>query len=182
MVSNACKKSARKKLFNINRTSKKKHRKTFNLWKDKIQETRAYATIKYLKEYFPSKSSCHFVNPLKSSISKIGKAILDNINNIFQSKTLVNQQKDIWSVLQWFANIKNNKSSFSLFLIFKPLTLPSFRICLKVWSSFHNIQLISLITIYFNESRRKIILLNKSIPLVIREGHADFAISHHNQK
>ena len=95
MVSNACKKSARKKLFNINRTSKKKHRKTFNLWKDKIQETRAYATIKYLKEYFPSKSSCHFVNPLKSSISKIGKAILDNINNIVQSKILVNQQKDI---------------------------------------------------------------------------------------
>ena len=46
---------------------------------EKLQETEAYITIKDHKEDFPN-ISCRLINPSKSSIGKISKVILDEIN------------------------------------------------------------------------------------------------------
>ena len=47
---------------------------------DKLQGEEAYITIKDHKDDFPSRRSCRLINPCKSSIGKISKAILDRIN------------------------------------------------------------------------------------------------------
>ena len=45
-----------------------------------MQEAEAYITIKDHKYEFPNKIPCRLINPSKSKISKISKAILDTIN------------------------------------------------------------------------------------------------------
>ena len=105
------KKLTRKKLFNINRTAKKIPEKlSISDRIDKMLETEAYISIKDHKEDFANKISCCLINPSESNIGKISKVILDEINNIVQSKT-VNQWKDTTSVIEWFINIKNKESS-----------------------------------------------------------------------
>ena len=47
---------------------------------DKLQGEEAYITIKDHKDDFPRRRSCRLINPCKSSIGKISKAILDRIN------------------------------------------------------------------------------------------------------
>ena len=137
-ITKTYKKSTRKKLFNINRTTKKITEKLpISDRIDKMLETEyiyTYITIKDHKEYFPNKISCRFINLSKSSIGKISKRILDKFNNIVQSKTSANQWKDT-SVIEWLINIKNKESSSFMFLILKAFTLQSLRICLKVLSS-----------------------------------------------
>ena len=91
-VTKTYKKSTRKKLFNINPTSKEITEKLpISDRIDKMQETEAYITIKDHKEDFPNKISCRLINPSKSSTGKISKGILDKINNIVQPRTSVNQ-------------------------------------------------------------------------------------------
>ena len=63
-VTKTYKKSTRKKLFNINRTSKEITEKLpISNRIDKMQETEAYITIKDHKEDFPNKTSCRLINP-----------------------------------------------------------------------------------------------------------------------
>ena len=113
-ITKTYKKSTRKKLFNINRTTKKITEKLpISDRIDKMLETEyiyTYITIKDHKEYFPNKISCRFINLSKSSIGKISKRILDKFNNIVQSKTSANQWKDT-SVIEWLISIKNKESS-----------------------------------------------------------------------
>ena len=110
-ITKTYKKLTRKKLFNINLTAKKITEKLpISDRIDKMLETDAYITIKDHKEDFQKKVSCRLINPSKSSIGKISKMILDKINSIIQSKTSVNQWKDM-SVIEWFINIKSKESS-----------------------------------------------------------------------
>ena len=87
-ITKTYKKSTRKKLFNINRTTKKITEKLpISDRIDKMLETEyiyTYIAIKDHKEYFPNKISCRFINLSKSSIGKISKRILDKFNNIVQ--------------------------------------------------------------------------------------------------
>ena len=100
-VTKTYKKSTRKKLFNINPTSKEITEKLpISNRINKMQEIEAYITIKDHKEDFPNKISCRFINPSKSSIGKISKMILDKISNIVQSRTPVNQWKNTSSVIE----------------------------------------------------------------------------------
>ena len=81
-----------------------------------MQETEAYITIKDHKESFPNKIPCHLINPSKSSVCKISKAIIDKINNHIEKETSANQWKDTSSVIEWFVNIKEKElSSFMTF-------------------------------------------------------------------
>ena len=76
------KKSDRRKENNVNSHAK---RITENLSIgeriEKLQETETYIKIKNHKEDVPNKISCRLINPLKSSIEKIRKVILDKITN-----------------------------------------------------------------------------------------------------
>ena len=83
---------------------------------ERMQETEAYVTIKDHKEDFPNKVSCRLINPSKSDIGKISKAILDKINEKVLLSTKVNQWKNTNSVIEWFRSI-NNKSECA-FVIF----------------------------------------------------------------
>ena len=65
---------------------------------------------------FRNKISCRLINPSKSSIRKISKAILYKINQQIKLITKVNQWKDISSVIKWFNNFENKEwSSFMIF-------------------------------------------------------------------
>ena len=77
-----------------------------------MQETEAYITIKDHKESFLNKIPCHLINPSKSSVSKISKAIIDKINNHIEKETSANQWKDTSSVIEWFVNIKEKGAFF----------------------------------------------------------------------
>ena len=55
-----------------------------------MQETEAYITIKDHKDEFPNKIPCRLINPFKSSIGKISKAILDTINKNVVRSTEIN--------------------------------------------------------------------------------------------
>ena len=53
----------------------------------KLDENEACVTIKDLKEGFPDKISWLLINPAKRDIGKIGKQILDRVNNTILEKT-----------------------------------------------------------------------------------------------
>ena len=65
-----------------------------------MQETEAYITIKDHKDEFPNKIPCYLINPSKSSICKINKAILDTINKNIIRSTEINQLKNTSNVLE----------------------------------------------------------------------------------
>ena len=54
-----------------------------------VQETEAYITIKDHKDVLSNKIKCPLINPSKSSISKISKAIFNTINkNVVQNQLI----------------------------------------------------------------------------------------------
>ena len=81
-----------------------------------MQETKAYITIKDHKDEFQNKIPCRLINPSKSNIGKISKAILDTINKNVVRSTAVNQWKNTSNVLHWYANYTDkNKALFAQF-------------------------------------------------------------------
>ena len=70
----------------------------------KLDENKAYVSIKDHKEGFPDKISCRLINPSKTVIEKISKEILDRVNNTILEKSKLNQWKNTFSyrmVLQY---------------------------------------------------------------------------------
>ena len=57
----------------------------------KLDENKAYVTIKDHKEGFPDKISCRIINPSKTDIGKVSKQILDRVSNTMLVKNKVNQ-------------------------------------------------------------------------------------------
>ena len=90
---------------------------------EEMQETKAYITIKDHKDEFPHKIPCRLINPPKSKIGKISKAILDTINKNVVRSTEISHRKNTQNVLDWYANYtdKNKRRLFNLtFKIFIP--------------------------------------------------------------
>ena len=58
-----------------------------------MHETEAYINIKDYKDGLPNNIPCRFINPSKSSIGKISKAILGTINKNVVRSTKINQWK-----------------------------------------------------------------------------------------
>ena len=80
-ITKTYKKSNGKKFRDINFAAKKIAEKLSMADRVEVmQETEAYITIKYHKDEFPNKIPCCLINPSKSNIGKISKAILDTIN------------------------------------------------------------------------------------------------------
>ena len=69
-----------------------------------MQETEEYVTIKDRKDEFLNKIPCRLINPSKSSIGKISKAILDTNNKNAVRSTEINQRKNTSNVIDWYAH------------------------------------------------------------------------------
>ena len=67
----------------------------------------AFITLRDHKENFDSNPKCRLLNPAKSELGKVGKVILDTINDNIRSKIYVNQWKSSQSVVAWFKAIEN---------------------------------------------------------------------------
>ena len=85
-----------------------------------MQESETYITIKDHKNEFLNKISCFLINSSRSSIGKIIKAILDTINKNVVRCTKINQWKNTFNVLDWYANTTDkNEALFVQFDIEK---------------------------------------------------------------
>ena len=74
---------------------------------DIMAKKNAFITLKDHKENFESNPKCQLLNPTKSELGKISKAIVDNINDTIRETLGVNQWKNTQSVIHWFKNIRN---------------------------------------------------------------------------
>ena len=67
----------------------------------------AFITLKDHKENFRSSHPCRLINPSKSELGKVSKAILKKVNTILVDSLKVNQWKDTGNVINWFNAIKD---------------------------------------------------------------------------
>ena len=81
-----------------------------------MQETEAYNTIKDHKDEFLNKIPYCLINPSKSSLGKISKAILNTIIKNIVRSTETKQWKNTSDLLDWYAKTTDkNKASFVQF-------------------------------------------------------------------
>ena len=74
---------------------------------DMMAKKNAFITLKDHKDNFDSHPKCRLINPSKSELGKVSKAILDDINSKIRLILNVNQWKNTQSVIDWFQSIKN---------------------------------------------------------------------------
>ena len=72
---------------------------------DTMAKKPAFITLKDHKDNFESNPKCRLINPAKSELGKVSKAILDIINDDIKSSINVNQWKNSQAVIEWFKNI-----------------------------------------------------------------------------
>ena len=128
---------------------------------EKIQESQTYITVKDHKDNFPHNISCRLIDPSKTDIGKISKAILGKINIQLLSSIKVNQWKNSDSVINWFKNIPEN------------ISLELFNKGLQFAKSLYKIsdEEISIIM-----QARKTLLFNDNEPWVKKFGDKDFDV------
>ena len=109
-ITKTYKKSNKKKISNINFTAKNIIEKSFiDNCLQKMEESKAYVTVKDHKDEFPNKTPCRLLNSSKSNLENISKAILDKINQHLLASTNINQWKNTQNVLNWFDKIENKR-------------------------------------------------------------------------
>ena len=82
----------------------------------KLDESPAFITIKDHKENFPNSIKCRLINPCKSQLGKVSKAILDQVNSKIRASTWYTQWKNTNDVIKWFNNVENKtRKSFIKF-------------------------------------------------------------------
>ena len=72
--------------------------------------TDALITLKNHKPNFTSNPKYRLINPSNSELGKVSKFLIEKLNTIIRNKSLVNQWRDTYIVINWFKNI-NNKSN-----------------------------------------------------------------------
>ena len=72
--------------------------------------TDALITLKNHNPNFTSNPKYRLINPSNSELGKVSKFLIEKLNTIIRDKSLVNQWRDIYIVINWFKNI-NNKSN-----------------------------------------------------------------------
>ena len=75
-----------------------------------MAETEAFITLKDHKARFINDLPCRLINPAKSEVGVISKAILDRITRSVQEATSVNLWRNTASVIDWFKSIPQKKS------------------------------------------------------------------------
>ena len=104
-------------------------RKTAKPWSiddriEKIQESQTYITVKDHQDNFPHSIPCRLINPSKTYIGKISKAMLDKINIQYLPLKLTNRKIVILSSVGLRRSQKRSRALL-LFLILKISTLQS---------------------------------------------------------
>ena len=77
---------------------------------DKYTESNAFITIKDHKAEFPGRIQCRLINPAKSNLGKISKAILGKHVKEIKQKTNSNQWKNSSDAIEWFKKLENKNS------------------------------------------------------------------------
>ena len=85
----------------------------------KFQLSDAFVTLKDHKSEFPRITKCRLINPSKTHIAKISKAILDRVANDVRKASNLTQWKNSREVVSWFNNInhKGNKCFVSFDIV-----------------------------------------------------------------
>ena len=74
---------------------------------ESLAKTPAFITLKGHKENFISSHPFRLINPSKSELAKLSKAILEKVNTILVDSLKFNQWKDTDNVINWFNAIKD---------------------------------------------------------------------------
>ena len=86
---------------------------------DRVYKTcnrESFVTLKDHKENFRNNPKCRLLNPTKCELGKISQQILSKIVSTVRVKTGYKQWKNVYSVIEWFKNLKNKKNlSFIVF-------------------------------------------------------------------
>ena len=77
---------------------------------DCLNKNEAFITIKDTKEDFPGRVETRLINPSKTNVGRISKAILDRINRKLREKTGLNQFQSSKQVSEWFDKIENKQN------------------------------------------------------------------------
>ena len=142
-----------------------------------MQETEAYITIKDHKDEFLNKIPCRLINPSKSNIGNISKAILDIINKNVVRSTEINQWKNTLNVLDWYANFTDkNKVSFVQFDIENFYSSVTSDLLYNSTEFAKKVTTVSDNDIHNIMQSRKLYSLMKKKPWVKRGGGEDFDI------
>ena len=72
-----------------------------------LVKTPAFITIKDHKQNFRCSHPYHLINPSKSELGKVSKAILETVNTNLVDSLEVNQWKHTDNVINWFNAIKD---------------------------------------------------------------------------
>ena len=67
----------------------------------------SFITLKDHKENLEHAPKCQLINPAKTTIGRVSKEILENVNNELRKSTDVQQWRNTQSVINWFNSLKN---------------------------------------------------------------------------
>ena len=75
-----------------------------------------FVSLKDHKDNFQNNPKCRLLNPTKCELGKVSQQILSKKLAIIRRKSELNQWKNVYSVIDWFKNLKNKKNlSFLVF-------------------------------------------------------------------
>ena len=81
-----------------------------------MAQNKAFISLKDHKENFDNHPQCRLINPAKSNLGKVSKAVLDRINTDIRNETQSNQWRNSDDTISWFVNIPNkNRHTFLQF-------------------------------------------------------------------
>ena len=72
-----------------------------------MNKEKAFISLKDHKPDFENHPKCRLINPAKSQLGKVSKAILDKINRIITTQTQINQWRNTSEASSWFQEIKH---------------------------------------------------------------------------
>ena len=103
----------------------------------------AFITLKDHKTNFKENPACRLINPAKSNIGCISKAILDRINCNISKSLNINQWKNTAEVITWFKNIQNRDRAifieFDVVNFYPSISAELLQSALKFASNYDNI-------------------------------------------
>ena len=76
---------------------------------DQFAESEPFVLIKDHKDGYPSRVKNRLVNPAKSSVGRIGKQLLDEINRAVRVATELPQWSNTAQVIKWFEGVVNKR-------------------------------------------------------------------------
>ena len=158
------KKETARNVMNINKAHKNIVRKLEI--EDRVFKTtnrECFVTLKDHKENFQNNPKCRLINPTKCELGKVSQQILTKKLQKIRKQTNLNQWKNVYSVIEWFKNLKNKKDlSFIVFDVvnyYPSITLELLLEALKLAKQFVDISNDEIDII--KETKKSLLYMNK---------------------